>query len=276
MLAEVRDENPLDDIKTLIQDILIQDSVLADVSSFNGLLSSLDASDSETLAAELSFLDNCITRVVKKPVVYLDLTDNLRGDDQNSHKRLSLLVSVVVEQWPFVVKAGDINREKLVSEWISRFFIALADHGEDAKALAEACNAILSSTENKKARSPLKEVLKHLKQADATTIDKDGASEMKPVDLAASSHQNIDFQSDLEATFGTLPAEPKSHNGLIKWDREEIEMAVDNGYAADLIFCLCSEHEEIRRQAATAIPRFMKKIMVRCLVLMKKIIVRRY
>lgn len=238
--------------------------MLSSTSSFDGLLSSLGASDPKVLAVELSFLDNCITRIVKKPVVYLDLADNLRTSNQSSPKCLSLLVAAIVEQWPFVVKAGDTDREKSISEWIFRLLPLLASHGEDPVALAEACNVVSSATENKKAKSPLKKALKKLKQEDMTPIDKDGDLEMKPVDSGVASHQNVDFLSDLEATFGTLPVEPKSHNGLIKWDREDIEIAVDNGYAADLILCLCSEHEEVRRQAAAAIPRFMQKIRVSC------------
>jgi nucleolar pre-ribosomal-associated protein 1 len=67
---------------------------------------------------------------------------------------------------------------------------------------------------------------------------------------------------DLDEIFGSLPTEGTSHNALHKWEREEIEAALEQGHIDELILCLCSEHEEVRRQAVANLVRFMAKLKV--------------
>lgn len=65
---------------------------------------------------------------------------------------------------------------------------------------------------------------------------------------------------DLDEIFGFLPTEGTTHNALHKWEREEVEQAVEQGRIAELILCLCSQHEEVRRQAFANLVRFMAKL----------------
>jgi nucleolar pre-ribosomal-associated protein 1 len=62
--------------------------------------------------------------------------------------------------------------------------------------------------------------------------------------------------------FGSIPAESKNHNALHKWEKGDIDAAIEQGYVRELTLCLCSEHDDIRRQAAAAISRFMIKVKV--------------
>ncbi|KLJ07129.1 hypothetical protein EMPG_17381 [Blastomyces silverae] len=246
---------PIDDIKSLIQDVLIQNSVILSPASFNALVLSIDASDSAALATQLEFLDNCITRLVKKPVLYLDFAESLVGGGEEN---LSLLVCVVNEQWPFVVKSGQRDKQAIISSWISRFFGLLTVAGEDKRALKTVRDSVISSVENKKARSALKDAFKNAKEA----VDQNGNGHTL-VTADASSKSDTQDQGpvvNLTEMFGALPVESESHPVLNRWEREEIELALEKGHIGELMLCLCSEYGEIRRQASAAISRFMVKI----------------
>lgn len=249
---------PIQDIKSLIQDVLIQNSVILGPASFNALLLSIGVSDRAALITELSFLDNCITRLIKKPVFYLDLAESLVSSGQEN---LSLLVSVISEQWPFVIKSGQPDKQTAISSLISRLLGLLHVAGEDEEALMRVFDSVIDSTENRKARSALKNAFKHAKLA----VDKDG-NDRKLITAVVSPTFESQVQRprvNLTEIFGELPVESESHPVLNRWEREEIELALEKGHIGELMFSLCSEYEEIRRQAGAAIPRFMVKIRVR-------------
>ncbi|PGH35673.1 nucleolar pre-ribosomal-associated protein 1 [[Emmonsia] crescens] len=249
------DQAPLEDIRSLVQDVLIQNSVILSPASFNALLSSIDTSDSVTLATQLSFLDNCITRLVKKPVLYLDLVQSLVGDGQEN---LSLLVGVISEQWPFVVKSGQSDKQVVVSSWISRLLGLLNVVGEDEKALKAVRDAVIDNMENKKVRSALKKAFKHAKEAGEQN---DNGHTLVTANGSSKSESQIQASRvDLTEMFGALPVESESRPVLNRWEREEIELTLEKGHIGELMLCLCSEYEEIRRQANAAISRFMVKI----------------
>ncbi|KKA16189.1 Ribosome biogenesis protein Urb1 [Rasamsonia emersonii CBS 393.64] len=67
-------------------------------------------------------------------------------------------------------------------------------------------------------------------------------------------------QPDLSGMFGDLPTEDKNHAALHKWEHDEIDVAIEKGRIRDLMLCLCSEHEEVRRQAFVGVSRFMAKL----------------
>lgn len=211
--------------------------------------------DSESdLQSQLVFFDNCVSRVAKKPVHYLDLVGALSSEADA--KPVSPLVSAIVEQWPFVVKAGDDSTEKAVATWISKLLGHLRLAGEDKKALKTARDALIEATEAKKTKSIFKKCFKDVEDGDAE--DKmDIDSELQP-----GKNANKLPPVDLDEIFGFLPTEGTSHNALHRWEREEIEVSIEQGRISELILCLSSEHEEVRRQAFASIVRFMAKLKV--------------
>lgn len=239
-------------ISILLRTILVENSVLHNApKAFNALLSSLEESESE-LQKQLIFFDNCVSRVAKKPVHYLDMVGSLTDDETAT----SPIVAAIIEQWPFVVKAGDENTEAAVSAWIGKFLGQLKKEGESSKALKAARDVLMEATEAKKIRSIFKKCLKDKEDADdEDKMDIDsGPTQATGTDKASS--------VDLDEIFGFLPTEGTSHNALHKWEREEIEAALEQGHVDELILCLCSEHEEVRRQAVANLVRFMAKLKV--------------
>ena len=69
-------------------------------------------------------------------------------------------------------------------------------------------------------------------------------------------------QLHLSDIFSKLPVEDERHAALHKWEREDLTEALEQGDIGELLLCLCSGHEEIRRQAHSAITRFMAKLKV--------------
>lgn len=252
VLAEAPSRDSLKDIDALLRSVLVENSILQATSSFPAVLTSFETVDTESLQHQVAFFDNCACRVAKKPVHYYDLLGNLH---QDASKPVSPLVSAITEQWPFVVKAGNATKESAVSAWIARVLGKLRQMGEDSKVLKAARDNLVNATEDKKVKYTFKKSLKGSEE------DADDAKSA-PVPAKPASDSNQAPRVDLEEIFGALPTEGKTHNELQKWDREDLEVSVEQGRVGDLMLCLCSEYEEVRRQALANVSRFMTKLRV--------------
>ncbi|KAE8361652.1 ribosome 60S biogenesis N-terminal-domain-containing protein [Aspergillus caelatus] len=243
----------LKDIEVLLKTVLTENSVLQDSGSYLSLVSSFETSDSGSLHHQLSFFDNCVCRVAKKPVHYQDLLGSLC---EAVSKPVSPIVAAITEQWPFVVKSGG-DAESAVGAWIAKILGKLKGSGEDSKALKAARDTLVAATENKRTKSTLKKALKDTEEGPSQDSNRRESSTTQPT---TSRSNNEKSTVDLEEIFGTLPTEGTTHNALHRWEKEDIEISVEQGRVADLMLCLCSEHEEVRRQAFANITRFMSKI----------------
>ncbi|KAJ6144965.1 hypothetical protein N7470_008860 [Penicillium chermesinum] len=253
VLINTSDRDSSRRISVLLRTILGENSILQNPpKAFNALLSSMEDSGSD-LHSQLIFFDNCVSRVAKKPVHYLDLVGSL-ADSQEATATVSPLVSAIVEQWPFVVKAENQETQIAVSTWIAKLLGQLRAVGEDKKSLKAARDLLVEATETKKARSAFKKCFK----------DVEGEEADDKMDIDSDAHQTKKAENstsvDLDEIFGFMPSEGTSHNALHKWERDEIEEAVEQGRIAELMLCLSSEHEEVRRQAFSNIVRFMAKL----------------
>jgi nucleolar pre-ribosomal-associated protein 1 len=253
VLVETSDKDSARRIASLLRSVLADNSVLQNLpKSFNALLSSLEDSESETLHKQLVFIDNCVSRVAKKPVHYLDLIGSMSQDEAAT----SPLVAAIVEQWPFVVKAGDESAEIATAAWIAKLLAHLKQAGENSAALKAARDALVEATETKKTRSLIKKCFKG--QEDVDDEDKMDVDSEPVAPTSSAKTATV----DLDEIFGFLPSEGTTHNALHRWEREDLEQAVEQGRIAELMLCLCSEHEEVRRQAFAKIARFMGQLKV--------------
>ncbi|KAL4872502.1 hypothetical protein BDV12DRAFT_161710 [Aspergillus spectabilis] len=243
--------NSLREINNLLKNVLVEHSVISP-SSFSAFVSSFDSSDLETLQHQLAFFDNCACRIAKKPVHYYDLLGSL----VDTTKSLSPLVAAVIEQWPFVFRAGNASAEKAVVQFVANLLGKLHSVGEDLVGLKASRDALVNATEDKKFRSRLKKALKNSEEAGQEATDALPESSKKPSSASGKEKQNV----DLEGIFGALPVEGTTHNELHRWEQKELDVSLEQGRAAELLLCLCSEHEEVRRQALPNISRFMMKL----------------
>lgn len=256
VLVQTSDKASLKPISALLGNVLMEGSVLVSAeTSFEALLSSLESSGSESIPTQLGFLGNCICRIVKKPAHYEDLVSSLLSHSSGS---LSSLVAAINEQWPFIVKANDTSREQAVASWIALLLGELRRTGEDEKALKYVRDSLIDLTESKRTRSIFKKALKRTAEID----DEDEIMADQELDHTRSQAKRAATLGNLSSTFGSLPTEGDNYTELRKWESDEIGLAIEKGRIGELILCLCSEHEEIRRQAFAAITRFMAKLKV--------------
>jgi nucleolar pre-ribosomal-associated protein 1 len=244
----------LSETDALLKNVLAESSVILP-SSFSAVSSSFDSSDTETLQHQLAFFDNCACRIVKKPVHYYDLLGSLVDSTQS----LSPLVAATVEQWPFIFKAGNASAEKAVAEYVASLLAKLGSAGEDMRGLKAARDALVDATEDKKLRSRVKKALKDVEEIQQDVEMKDAEASKQSV----SASKKDTYELDLEEMFGALPVEGTTHNELYRWEQKELEVSLEQGRIAELFLCLCSEHEEVRRQALPSILRFMSKLKVK-------------
>ncbi|KAL5052011.1 hypothetical protein BDW71DRAFT_169946 [Aspergillus fruticulosus] len=237
------------EIHRLLTNVLMEYSVIRP-SSFSALLSSF-VSGSESLEDQLAFFDNCVCRVAKKPVHYQDLLGSL----VDSSKLLSPLVAAVVEQWSFVLKAGNTGTETNVGEFIAKLLRNLHSTGESLEGLKAARDELVNATD-KKLKSRFKKALRGCEEDEKEGRKADIEPSKQPSSGPKRERQNI----NLEETFGSLPAEGTTHNELYRWEQKELQESLEEGRIAELLLCLCSEHEEVRRQALPNISRFMMKL----------------
>ncbi|KAL4802654.1 ribosome 60S biogenesis N-terminal-domain-containing protein [Aspergillus unguis] len=251
VLINASSRQSIKDIDRLLKDVLTEHSVLRQ-SSFSALVSSFESSDIETLQNQLAFFDNCATRIAKKPVHYQDLLESL----VDKSKPLSPLVAAVIEQWPFVLKAGNSGTEKAVGEFIASLLRNLHSAGESLHGLKAARDELVNGTDDKKLKSRFKKALK----ASEGLEQEEEKVASEPSKQTSTSHKRQWQDLDLEETFGSLPVEGTTHNALSNWERKELDESLEQGRVGELLLCLCSEHEEVRRQALPNISRFMMKL----------------
>lgn len=251
---KIEDESSTQELRELLKNVLVEQSILSGLDgSFSALIASLKDSEPADLLQQLQFLDNCLCRIAKKPVHYEDLAKSLLSEE---NALLSLLVTAILEQWPFVLKSNDIEKEQLVARWVASLLKHLKSAGENEKALKQVRDSLYELSETKKTKSTFKKMFKGNEQAG----DQDPEMIITSNRLDASAPKEASI--GLLDIFGPLPHESKDHAGLYKWEKEEIDVAIEQGRVSDLMLCLCSEHEEIRRQAFAAITRLMAKLKV--------------
>ncbi|KAL4907565.1 hypothetical protein BDW74DRAFT_189852 [Aspergillus multicolor] len=239
------------EIHKLLTNVLAEHSAIR-LPSFSAILPSFDAADSEALGHQLAFFDNCVCRTAKKPVHYQDLVESLVDNSQP----LGALVAAVIEQWPFVVKAGNADTQKSVAEFIAALLKNLHSSGESLQGLKAARDALVDATEEKKLKSRFKKALKGCEEDEQDGNKTDTESSGQTPSAPKKEWQDL----DLEETFGALPVEGTTHNELHRWEQKELEESLEEGRVGELLLCLCSEHEEVRRQALLNISRFMMKL----------------
>jgi len=242
------------DLETLLKTVACDNGILqahTNSSAFSALRVSLSAhEDWSPSAATFNFVDECIGRLVKKPVKYMDDLDNIQPDaDTGVRKSLSMLVMVCLEQAPFTSRMKSEEQEEILM-WMARFFAALENIGEDEAVL----KTVKKKLEGQKMQLPKIAADKvfvpefELPKKNSTTTDS----------LAVNDHSDPSTQG---ASFALTEAPEESENRpeLRKWQNLDVEEAIQDGVAGRLAVCLCSKYPEIRKQGLTALRGMWKK-----------------
>lgn len=208
----------------------------------DALLASLSHSGS---AGVMHFIDDCLVRVTRKPIKYLDDVDSIRKRKGEVGETPSILIAVLLEQAPFVVKMDQGQRVDIM-RWINTF-LSLLSHTTDTSNTLQAIQDQIHSTKGwDTSTDPLTEG--NLLDG---TVDRPLADDTVAVRPEEES-DNLPFEDPR--------AENENHPELHRWQKKDLDLAIDDGDVAALILCLCSRYPEVCRQAHQQLKQLMGEI----------------
>lgn len=244
------------------------------IPSFNALVASLKANGEWQATSSLYvFLDNCILRLVRKTIKYYgdvkELTDSVLFKTTNDQRKpTSLLLMVILEQWPFFVEATPASELANATFWIARYLEYLQCIGEDIAILQNVRDRLRDRIKDKHCRSMLKATLKNEANADSAALLQGQLHDVESLISNSSGlegHPEVPSSNtarpNLDLVYGP-PGEADDHPELSRWIKQDISDAIEDGTIGKLLLCLCSKHEEIRKQALVAIRNLMAKLEV--------------
>jgi hypothetical protein len=252
-------------VQAILRTVLGEKGVLSnEEQAFGALLASLASSKKWFPShATFAFVDNCVERVVRQPVHYLDLITSTFGEDVEKGEQGAFLVCIA-EQWPFVAKNNDLDAQKNVAEWIARLFSTLGEAEEDSsqrkiatlrehmlKSMQSTTGSVLEKAFKKQGKHPIKleSSEDHTKSEANGDVERHDVEEKRP-------------EVSLGEIFGTPARSPDSVQGLDRWDKVDLEPAVSSGRLGRLLQCIVSGEEEIRRQAFLLLGQLMAVVKV--------------
>jgi nucleolar pre-ribosomal-associated protein 1 len=248
-------------IRHLLRKIAAEDGVLVNgTGDFDALAISLTGEDDWAPSAKsFSFFDNCACRIAKQPVHYEDLAAKTNAN----YGAVCLLPFCIAEQWPFVIEAGDVDRQKSIAEWIVRLLALLTHTGEDEGPIQEVHSQIVNATKDVALKRFVKKAYrKGLREAVAGPQPKVVGSGLVKAKLSPVIEA---FNAPIAPgmAFGPRAKVMESMEGLERLVNEDVEAAVANGRLGRLCRSLSSLVEETRRQGFITLQGMMTQIEVR-------------
>lgn len=263
----------LKSIRQLLQSVMDEYGVLQKTSS-NSSLDALTTSlrkfggwqASNTL---YGFLDNCLLRFVRKPTKYFGDLAEITGNSyhkstQGMRRNLSLLLLVILEQWPFFVHDRTDEEVSTGSEWVSRYLELSRLNGEDSELLTTVQAQLHARTKSEHCKTLLKSISDSLDTAglEAELLETLKVKDMEAKPLKPSHAADQRSDSGLELLVVKPPIEASDYPGLTKWSKKDVQDTIQGNYIGDLILCLSSAHEEIRLQAVANLRIFTSRLEV--------------
>ncbi|USW56973.1 Putative nucleolar pre-ribosomal-associated protein [Septoria linicola] len=242
--------------RTLLQDVLTENGILnSDIedeqqSPFDALLASVLDLEDDSLVWH--FIDDCIGRATRKPVKYVDDLEELSEDstEEKAEQLPSVLAAVVLEQAPFAAAKSN-EQGKAEGSWLLLFLETLrltSDKGGILKTVVRSATKIVGK-EAKVRKEQASLSLQKLRDALPTKA------------APPSDEQSTTAPETVALTFSPPPAERSNHPELYRWSQKDIDLAIEDGDISALVLCLCSQHNDIRRQALIQLNKI--KLLIR-------------
>lgn len=220
-------------LRELIVDVLVEHGIANSEAEVDALMATFLTTSRHTDHL-WAFLDDCLARVSRQPVKYVDYLDGVKSkassEDRDEDLMPGLLVAVLPEQASFVK-----DKENVLS-WIGSFL--------DLLLVARSSLTVHSL------RKDLSKIHGRQKMLDAT----EGQALLQRVHLGKPQEaqtQRADA-GDVPAPslpFEAPPQESDNHPELLRWAQKDLELALQEGDIDALMLCLCSKHPDIRKQA---------------------------
>lgn len=244
------DQSTRSDFINLLQSVIDEHGILQQQTQerpVNALVASLAEDEAwKPSDALYTFIDECLGRLVRKPIKYLDDLDEIAGGADHG-KILSVLVMVCLEQAPFTTNLPADDRANILM-WFSRFLEMLKLTGEDVELLQLIRQRVsdlppVSSVE----LEPTLRLIASRQHSNGEQSSSQAASSEKK-----SSRQPLAFSEP--------PVEKQNHPGLTRWQQKDLDEALENGDIDELLLCLSSQDSSVRLQALAAMRKLMAKV----------------
>ena len=232
-------------LKELAGRVLVEHKIVSGPAGLDALLASLvDRQAGADLDRVYEFLDDCMSRLSRQPIKYLDAIEAL-GLQGGSHTgKPSLLVAVVLEQAPFLLQRGSCAA---TMEWIELFLCLLQMTGDSHETVVGRILTDMRRLDSWTAPTP------SMDQAEALL------SKIRTPDRSSAAPGQEAKAADSEAPqtppFPDPPKDSDSRPVLARWAQKDLGTAFEDGDIAQLILCLCSQHTDIRAQAFVQLQR---------------------
>ena len=219
--------------------------------------------DSPGNGAVYRFLDNCVCRLVRKPIHYESARQEFNV--AKSPKPTSLLAIVFAEQWQFLVRSASDGDLEAVLEWTSLLLKLLMSVGEDQPTIEHVFERIRETTPNDRIDLVMNDRLSNpISEKHRQAINRYG-EDLQQTDISTEVQDKSDDQEKRMENRILLckpPIEAQDHPELHSWAQKDPQEAIDEGTLGKLILCLCSAYEEVRKQALSSMQRFMSTLKV--------------
>ncbi|KAI9797422.1 MAG: hypothetical protein M1833_005461 [Piccolia ochrophora] len=273
-LLKLHVDLPEGSLKKLIKEVLETVNDEVQIFQTDTRVTALDAvttsftifDDDETPAAAWAFFDNCVGRLVRKPVHYYDELATLKSNAGIDRKEdalhsLSVVLLTVVEQWRFYYRSSvaSITDKNCVARWIIRLLGYCRFVGEDGKILEKLQIELCKSGYSPEICSLFRQDLRQMTSDNIPTSADSEGRKANTTTTKSSDFSTFNVDSSHVAD-DEGPPQVDLHAALIKWVRKDMADAVDDGDIRNLILCLCSDEVGVRHQAMSAISRAIAKL----------------
>ena len=240
------------------------------VSSVEVLSSSLQTSSQWEAGPSLfEFLDECLVRLAKSSVKYYDdfmeiVRENESIDGEVKSSSIGIFLTVIIEQWPFLVNSASSHNLRNVVEWLNRFMGFCVHADKNTTFLSYFRHQIQNLVSDVGARSMLRTPLEELEQLPvirvSTISDGPDARKIKNRKTLTSPPNRVHTSIFREPS---PPLEAHDERGLTKWAKKDVGQATLDGDVGAQVICLCSKHEEVRKNALNSLKIIFEKLEVR-------------
>ncbi|UNI22051.1 hypothetical protein JDV02_007976 [Purpureocillium takamizusanense] len=262
LLCDGDRDSPEDQLKETLSDVAIENQLVSKSAGLQPLLRALQCTAEDAKVKDMScvwsLLDNCINRCATSPIKYLDQLQSYSADDTGSAEaHVSLLSVALVEQTPYATDAADHNTARTLGRFLSLYFSAchLWDgSGALSAVLHEKVGEHMTSKKVKLSAISNKADVERLQKAGTVSTPRAVAGHI--VDSDSSTMKDVSLQEMLQAPL----MEAGDAGALVKWASKSVEDFVEDGWAANLVRLLSSEHTSIRKEALVNILKMAAQI----------------
>jgi nucleolar pre-ribosomal-associated protein 1 len=266
-LVSSPDHDQYADLADLVGSIVEQNNLLqlaTGKSALEVLITSLrQCSQDLESDAIFDFLDNCLSRFVRKPIKYLDQIEALKTNSESQCQNpTSPLVAALAEQWLFIAEDVDDSKVVGVGTWLARFLAGLKCIGEDPVFLDAVSTNISGTTQV----ISFKTLIQGFFQDSVSKEQQNPTTQNVSSDIEGNPTANgvltaPESMLALEALKLDAPEEEsESHPELTRWLQKDLEEAVMEGHVAQLLRAFSSKHVSIRIQALTNVRKLMQRL----------------